>query len=159
MAPRTHLQSHMFVHTYMHVNTHSNTCMTHQDRMREKLQKYMPPHARSKWPLTANIMDPVRLAIVCDGAKHVLQVVHWFLMTQASTGLTVCRIKNKFLVPEREVPDGYRDIALNVIFTEPQSGLKVIGEIQVHDRTLHELKLKMHKLYKVKRASNPSFVS
>jgi hypothetical protein len=133
--------------------------MTRQDRMREKLQKYMPPNPRSKWPLSANILDPVRLAIVCDGAKHVLQVVRWFLMAQASTGLTVCRVKNKFLVPEREVPDGYRDIALNIIFTEPQSGLKVIGEIQVHDRTLHEIKLKMHKLYKVKRASNPSSVS
>ena len=30
---------------------------------------------------------------------------------------------------------------------------------QVHDKKLHELKLKMHKLYKVKRASNPSFIA
>jgi len=30
---------------------------------------------------------------------------------------------------------------------------------QVHDKRLHELKLKMHKLYKVTRASNPSFIT
>ena len=29
-------------------------------RMREKLAKYLPPHPRSRWPLAANILDPIR---------------------------------------------------------------------------------------------------
>ena len=32
-------------------------------RMRDKLTKYAPPHPRGQWPLSANILDPVR----CSG--------------------------------------------------------------------------------------------
>ena len=58
------------------------------------------------------------------------QTVQWFVDTQARTGLTVCRIKNKFLLPDHDVQDGYRDVSLNVLFTA-HNGLKIIGEIQV----------------------------
>ena len=34
-------------------------------RMREKLVKYVPPHPRSRWPLAANILDPVRASGKC----------------------------------------------------------------------------------------------
>ena len=44
--------------------------------------------------------------------------------------MTVCRIKNKFLLPDHEVVDGYRDVSINVLF-EAENGLKIIGEIQV----------------------------
>jgi len=50
--------------------------------------------------------------------------------TQSQTGLTVCRIKNKFLLSDFEAEDGYRDVSLNVLFTA-DNGLKIIGEIQV----------------------------
>jgi hypothetical protein len=59
-----------------------------------------------------------------------LQTVEWFVDTQTQTGLTVCRVKNKFLLPDHEVEDGYRDVSLNVLF-EAENGLKIIGEIQV----------------------------
>lgn len=86
-----------------------------------------------------------------------MQTVRWFVETQDHTGLIVCRIKNKFLLPDAEVEDGYRDVSLNVLF-EAENGLKIIGEIQVHDRQLYELKSQMHKLYKVKRAKHPSMI-
>ena len=44
-------------------------------RMREKLAKYSPPHLRSKWPLAANILDPVRASVVCAGPSQILQVI------------------------------------------------------------------------------------
>ena len=59
-----------------------------------------------------------------------MQTVEWFVDTQTQTGLTVCRIKNKFLLPDHEVEDGYRDVSINVLF-EADNGLKIIGEIQV----------------------------
>lgn len=128
------------------------------ERMREKLFKYAPPHPRSQWPRTANILDPIRLTLSCNGPQHVLETVRWFLQSQGTTGLTVCRIKNKFLLPEHEVTDGYRDVTLNVLFKDA-SGLAVICEIQVHDKQLHAFKVKMHKLYKVKRANNATLIT
>jgi hypothetical protein len=56
--------------------------------------------------------------------------VRRFVETQHKTGLLVCRIKNKFLLPKDEVEDGYRDVTLNVL-CEAQNGLKIVGEIQV----------------------------
>jgi len=126
-----------------------------QVRMREKLAKYAPPYPHSQWPLTAHITDPVRLSVVCSGPSDVMQTVRLFVDTQSQTGLTVCRIKNKFLCSDFEAEDGYRDVTVNVLF-EAENGLKIIGEIQVHDRELYELKDKMHKLYEVKRAQHPS---
>eukprot|EP00277_Geminigera_cryophila_P009701 CAMPEP_0179406640 /NCGR_PEP_ID=MMETSP0799-20121207/1011_1 /TAXON_ID=46947 /ORGANISM="Geminigera cryophila, Strain CCMP2564" /LENGTH=1271 /DNA_ID=CAMNT_0021177735 /DNA_START=198 /DNA_END=4013 /DNA_ORIENTATION=+ len=128
------------------------------DRMRAKIGKYIAPHPACRWPLTANIMDPVRVTLVCSGPNHLLQTVRWFVASQAQSGLTVSRIKNKFLLPESEVQDGYRDVTINVVF-EDESGLKIIGEIQVQDRKLHDLKYCMHKLYKVKRANNPNSIT
>ena len=56
--------------------------------------------------------------------------MEWFVDTQTQTGLEVCRIKNKFLLTDHEVGDGYRDVSLNVLFQD-ENGLKIIGEIQV----------------------------
>lgn len=128
------------------------------ERMREKLFKYVPPHPNSQWPRTANILDPIRLTLSCNGPQHVLETVSWFVQSQDTTGLTVCRMKNKFLLPEHEVADGYRDVTLNVTFKD-ESGLAVICEIQVHDKQLHALKVKMHKLYKVNRAKNATLIT
>ena len=44
--------------------------------------------------------------------------------------LPICRVKNKFSATA-EVEDGYRDLSLSVIYTDP-SGLRIIGEIQVN---------------------------
>ena len=62
---------------------------------------------------------------MCVGA----QTVRLFVETQSQTGLRVCRVKNKFLLPDVEVEDGYRDVTLNVLFEA--ENLRIIGEIQV----------------------------
>eukprot|EP00960_Hanusia_phi_P062304 765109-Hanusia_phi.AAC.7 len=113
-----------------------------ETRMQEKLRKYMPPHPRGRWPYTANILDPVRVSIVCSGPSHVLQVLRWFVEEEHVTGLGICRVKNKFALPQSMVSDGYRDVSLAVHFTIPD-GLSIIGEIQIHDYALHQLKLKV----------------
>lgn len=81
------------------------------------------------------------------------------LLLHSDLRLTLENIfQNKFLLPESEVQDGYRDVALNVLFSE--GDLKIIGEIQLHDRQLHELcKVTMHKLYRFKRANNPTNIT
>jgi hypothetical protein len=129
-------------------------------RMEEKLKKYVFPHAWSTWPLAANIRDPIRLSIACDNPGHLLQIVRLFLSSQASTGLRVVRVKNKFLQSDEEVKSGLYglDLSLNALFEEPGSGLKIIGEIQVHDKRIQEVKSRIHKLYKIKRARNPTMI-
>jgi hypothetical protein len=73
------------------------------ERMREKRAKYAPPHPRAAWPLCANILDPVRAAVVCRGAAEVLEALGWFAAGEAATGLRLCRVKNKFALPSEEV--------------------------------------------------------
>jgi len=127
-------------------------------RMREKLAKYVPPHPAAIWPLTANILDPVRASIVCDGPKQILQAANWFISNECISDthkypLTVVRVKNKFSPSHPEVTDGYRDLKLFISFMDSR-GLGIIGEIQFHDRILYGLKMQMHKLYKIKRAQS-----
>ncbi len=44
-------------------------------RMREKLLEYSQKNnLRAGWPLTANILDPVRVSIVCNAPSHILEV-------------------------------------------------------------------------------------
>ena len=78
-----------------------------------------------------------------------------------------------------ESEDGYRDLTICVLFTT-SCGMRMIGEIQVHDRKIHQLKLEvlnparrtgilfrpsfcsfsspfllqMHKLYRILRAES-----
>ena len=99
-------------------------------RMREKLAKYVLPHPMAIWPLSSNILDPVRASLVCDGPEHMLEVLSWFTGGEAETGLRVCRIKNKFAFADAEVSDGYRDLKVCVLF-QGCLGLRIIGEIQV----------------------------
>jgi len=139
-------------------------------RMREKLAKYAPPDPRGTWPLSANILDPVRTSIVCSGGPaQILEVANWIVAGSGATAsgqtslkscaqLTVIRTKNRFSQPRDQVPDGYRDIKLFVAF-RGGCGLGIIGEIQIHDSTLHDLKLQMHKLYKVKRAKSADLIT
>ena len=126
-------------------------------RMREKLLEYMLPSPKGVWPLTANILDPVRLSLVTNGPSHIRQLVRWFLEKPGAFGFTVCRLKNAFALPRSLVHDGYRDVKLFVIFSGP-GDLKIIGEIQIHDREMHKLKQQMHHLYRVKRAHGPDLI-
>jgi len=126
-------------------------------RMREKLQEYVKREDFVR-PLTANILDPVRSTIVCDGPRSILRAVSWFRDTEdQAKPMPVVRCKNKFAFEDVSCYDGYRDLLLSVVYTG-QKGLRVIGEIQFHDKELHKLKLKMHKLYKVKRAETASSI-
>ena len=107
--------------------------------------------------------------MVCHNTSQILEIYKWF-EDERKTRLPICRVKNKFAM--QTVPDGYRDLTLCVIFTG-ECGLKIIGEIQIHDKQIHDIKMqvrelirflgrlilyKMHKLYKVKRAEKPNDV-
>ena len=72
-------------------------------RMREKLVEYAAEGAA--WPLTAQILDPVRVSVVCQGPAEMLEVAQWFMEDGQAAGrggrecrgrLPVCRVKNKF---------------------------------------------------------------
>ena len=59
---------------------------------------------------------------------------------EAQPCLHVCRIKNGFASPAAE--GGYRDLKLYVLLRSRRApGLRIIGEIQIHDDRLHYLKL------------------
>eukprot|EP00960_Hanusia_phi_P066309 766373-Hanusia_phi.AAC.2 len=55
------------------------------------------------------------------------------------TSVQVCRVKNKFNLAESQ--DGYRDLTICVLFTT-NCGMKIIGEIQIHDKKIHHMKIK-----------------
>jgi hypothetical protein len=80
------------------------------------------------WPLCANILDPVRASVVCDGPSQILQVFEWFTgwsrsrsaaagieedmknareLAAAALRLPVCRVKNKFAFNKKELVGGY----------------------------------------------------
>mmetsp|Transcript_9689 Transcript_9689/g.19391 ORF Transcript_9689/g.19391 Transcript_9689/m.19391 type:complete len:88 (+) Transcript_9689:137-400(+) len=84
-------------------------------------------------------------------------VAEWLLREGRAMGLPVVRVKNKFSVADSAEYDGYRDVMMCVLYTGDE-GLKVIGEIQIHHQQLFQLKLRMHKLYKVKRAATAALV-
>ncbi len=114
-------------------------------RMKEKLKEYSVEGAQ--WPLSAYILDPVRACVVCSGPKQILGVLSWFAGCgdgqRVGDGLVVCRLKNKFALPAEELKGGYRDVMVFVVYTDPESGLRIIGEIQVQDKVLHDLKSKV----------------
>ena len=71
------------------------------------------------------------------------------------------RVKNKFSQADADVSEGFNglDVSLNVVFEEARSGLKIIGEIQLHDKQILQVKSRIHKLYKIKRSEDPSMIS
>ncbi len=109
-------------------------------RMREKVTEYSLNS--DIWPHSANILDPVRASIVCDGPNEILETFAWFVPCNSATGLQLCRVKNKFAFKNEDLVGGYRDLMASFVF-EGKGNLNIIGEIQFHDRALHFLKLKV----------------
>eukprot|EP00960_Hanusia_phi_P015859 467414-Hanusia_phi.AAC.2 len=108
-----------------------------KERMLQKLCKYANPAQQVRWPFSGRILDCVRASVVCHNSSQILEIYKWF-EDDKSTKLPICRVKNKFAM--QTVPDGYRDLTLCVIFTG-ESGLKIIGEIQIHDKQIHDIKV------------------
>lgn len=50
---------------------------------------------------------------------------------KAESLLRVVRVKNKFSFSPDELHGGYRDLMLSVLYQDADSGLRIIGEIQV----------------------------
>uniref|UniRef100_A0A7S4P8H4 Receptor ligand binding region domain-containing protein n=1 Tax=Guillardia theta TaxID=55529 RepID=A0A7S4P8H4_GUITH len=120
-------------------------------RMSQKLFKYADPLLRCVRPYSGYILDPVRLSVICEGPKKILEIFEWFNSLDESSGIKVCRVKNKFIASESQ--EGYRDLTIGVLFTT-NCGMKIIGEIQLHDKKIHQMKIKMHKLYRILRAES-----
>ena len=56
---------------------------------------------------------------------------HHFASAIPESCLQVVRVKNKFAFAREELNGGYRDLMLSVLYADPLSGLRIIGEIQV----------------------------
>ena len=73
--------------------------------------RYAPPHSSAVWPLSANILDPVRASVICCEPSHILEAVSWFQEAESKIGsaecyeneFTILRAKNKFALPREEV--------------------------------------------------------
>ena len=87
----------------------------------------MSEDGAGSWPLCANILDPVRASVVCNGPAQILQVFEWFSgwsrsksaaagieegiknekeRAAAALRLPVCRVKNKFAFNKEELVGG-----------------------------------------------------
>jgi len=81
-------------------------------RIREKLLCYITPEdsqsvdeeegdePEMELPLAANILDPVRATVVCDGPAEMLEVAQWLLNHGEKEQIPVVRVKNKFAVKD-----------------------------------------------------------
>ena len=89
------------------------------ERMNEKVLEYIKEENGENWPLCANILDPVRASVVCNGPSEILQVFSWFAGTCPAVGgdahetagttvrlAPVCRVKNKFAFRKEELVGG-----------------------------------------------------
>ena len=88
---------------------------------------YTPLSRDSGWPLTGNILDPVRCSVVVENASQILQILSW--LEDTDCGVTVCKVKNRYS-EYAEVLDGYRDMVVTVLFTDSSNGLSIIGVLQ-----------------------------
>ncbi len=97
-------------------------------RMCEKVLEYVAEDSScGGWPLSANILDPVRASVVCRGPSQILQVLKWFTGREPtargvdgcgaqadacgsgvidSPVLPVCRVKNKFAFAKEDLVGG-----------------------------------------------------
>ncbi len=109
--------------------------------MQEKLMEYSS--AKHGWPLSPNILDPVRASTVCRPVTDPPGpgLVRW---AQAATlrRLLGGAGKEQVCFPSERAGGGYRDSTVYVVY-EGSHGLKIIGEIQIQDRKLYNLKLKV----------------
>jgi len=103
-----------------------------------------------EFPLSAQILDPVRASILCPSPRAIIKLAQWIIHNGESHGLPVVRVKNKFSGASEDY-DGYRDLMLSVRY-QGAGGLCILGEVQLHDTRMHKVKVKMHRLYQVKRA-------
>ncbi len=94
-----------------------------RERMIEKRGEYAAAAAASGktatgWPFAACILDPVRVSIVCQGPAQMLEVSRWLLQDGMVGDGHICRVKNKFGLPEdsETAAGGYRDLQLCVVF-------------------------------------------
>ncbi len=73
-------------------------------------------------------------------------MLSWFAGNDKETGLPVCRIKNGFAAAAAaDQQNEYSDIKVFVVVTGA-GGLRIIGEIQIHDINLFLLKRKVRAL-------------
>ena len=84
----------------------------------------------SIWPLSANILDPVRTSIVCSSPEHLLEVAKWFCpegsqcasgsksspdsecVQSAGSSLLVLKVKNKFAYVQNNVRHDLKQVLM-----------------------------------------------
>ncbi|EKX32018.1 hypothetical protein GUITHDRAFT_121812 [Guillardia theta CCMP2712] len=118
------------------------------------------------WPLAANIVDPVRLSVVCRGPSKMLQVLQWLRAADSSEPLSVCRIRNKFVRARRKEEKGeeeeeevqgevdgggLRVLMVSMLLRGPR-GMNIIGEVQVHDVRTFPCYVQMQRMLKLRRS-------
>ena len=117
--------------------------------MTEKLKDFAPPHPAAVWPLTANVLDPVRMCIICQDAADMLEVVSWLEEHQRQhPDLKICEIVNGF--GKEDAGAQWRGLKVLVLFEDRGGGLggggRIIGEVQLQDRELFALNSRMCRL-------------
>ncbi|EKX41377.1 hypothetical protein GUITHDRAFT_112591 [Guillardia theta CCMP2712] len=139
--------------------------------MTEKLKDFGPPHPAAVWPLTANVLDPVRMCIICQDAADMLEVVSWLEEHQRQhSDLKICEIVNGF--GKEEGGARWRGLKVLVLFEDRGGGGggggeggggggvgcpgrgggggggggRIIGEVQLQDKELFALNSRMCRL-------------
>jgi len=151
-------------------------------RMSEKLKKFAPsprdtpapapapaPHTapasrlpsaaatsrpQAAWPLAANILDPVRLSVVCRGPRKMTQILEWLQEAKEEEELTVCRIKNSFMDMGEKMEEEEEEVGVvtaSMLLRGPL-GMNIIGEVQLHDERLFPSFVQRRRMFRIRRA-------
>lgn len=102
-------------------------------------------------PSAALLLDLVRCLVVCPTADEA--VVAYRVI---ASNFAVLRVKNSFTEGATEV--GFRQVLVNVLFSDEISGLSMICEVQVNITAYARVKEQIHNLYSIARCAKPADV-
>mmetsp|Transcript_34925 Transcript_34925/g.78970 ORF Transcript_34925/g.78970 Transcript_34925/m.78970 type:complete len:174 (-) Transcript_34925:1068-1589(-) len=109
---------------------------------------------QAAWPLAANILDPVRLSVVCRGPRKMTQILEWLQEAKEEEELTVCRIKNSFMDMGEKMEEEEEEVGVvtaSMLLRGPL-GMNIIGEVQLHDERLFPSFVQRRRMFRIRRA-------
>ncbi|ETO35837.1 TTK family protein kinase [Reticulomyxa filosa] len=131
-------------------------------------QKVQSEYANERFPKSAHLMDLVRCTATFDTLDDYLLGLHKFkdFLRDSSDRFELMRVKNSFVNDEDSakaydkrtsaqkrytIPEGYRDIKFNVIYTDLEWMQSIICEVEFLWKEMYDWKIKEQKFYEIIR--------
>eukprot|EP00483_Globobulimina_turgida_P001538 UN01540 len=119
--------------------------------MMEKAVEYRVVDGKD-YPASFCIADINRCSIKCSNVPDIHEACK-ILESCDQAQCSIIRVKNRFHPNfDHNASGGYRDMLVNVLFMDVNTGFKIVGEVQFHYNSYEHIKHLQHKYYKIIRA-------